>query len=98
MGGLQAIIESGQIVLIMLAVVVIEVMVLSIWWRWRRRGIPPLPLILNVGAGASLMVALYLALSGAHWHLLTVALLCALAFHCADLWQRWGGLAAATRS
>jgi hypothetical protein len=99
MGGLQTVIESGQIVIIMLAVVVVEVMALSIWWRFRQRGIPPLPLILNVGAGGSLMVALYLALSEAHWHLLTMALLCALAFHCADLWQRWGaGPAAATRS
>jgi len=90
MTGLQAFIESGQIVIVMLVVVAIEVLILLAWWRLRKRGIPPLALILNIGAGSSLMVALYLALSGAGWQALTIALLSALGFHCGDLWQRWG--------
>ncbi len=89
MSTVQWLIESGNIVLIMLAVVALEAGVLIGLWRRRRQGIAPMDLIANLGAGGSLMLALYWSLTDSDWRLLTATLLLALAFHSADLRRRW---------
>lgn len=86
---LQWLIESGTIVLIMLAVVVLEALALLQLWHRRRQGIPPADLLANLGAGGSLMLALYLVLTDADWPWLTAALLLSLACHSIDIGRRW---------
>lgn len=86
---MQSLIESGRIVDIVLGVLVLEVFLLAFWHRRTGRGIAALPAILNASAGGSLALALRAALTGAGWHWITVWLLCALAFHSADLARRW---------
>ena len=89
MAELQRLIESGNIVLIMLAVVALEALVLLVLWHSHRQGVAPLDLLANLGAGGSLMLALYLALTGADWRWLTAALLLSLACHSIDMLRRW---------
>ncbi len=86
---MQSLIESGRIVDIVLAVLVLEVVLLAFWHRRTGRGIAVLPAVLNAGAGGSLALALRAALTEAGWQWITVSLLCALAFHSADLARRW---------
>jgi hypothetical protein len=86
---LQALIESGRIVDIVLAVLVAEVFLLALWHRRTGRGVAPLPAFLNAGAGGSLALALRAALTDGGWQWITVWLLCALVFHSADLARRW---------
>lgn len=82
-------IESGQIVLIMLIFVAAEAIGCVLYWRVTGRGIAPLPLLLNLGAGGSLMAALWVSLSGAPWQWLMACLLSSLICHCADIAHRW---------
>lgn len=86
---MQALIESGRIVDIVLAVLVAEVFLLALWHRRTGRGVAALPAFLNAGAGASLALALRAALTDGGWRWVTVWLLCALVFHSADLVRRW---------
>ncbi|MFK7914569.1 MAG: hypothetical protein AB8B93_11705 [Pseudomonadales bacterium] len=86
---MQAIIESGAIVTVMLVFVAIEVVALIVYWRRTGRGIDPLSLVLNVGAGTSLMLALRSEILAHGWQTLAAWLICALFFHCADLLRRW---------
>lgn len=86
---MQALIESGRIVDIVLAVLVLEIVLLASWYRRTGRGIAPIPAVLNAGAGGSLALALRAALVDSGWQWITVWLLCALAFHTADLLRRW---------
>jgi hypothetical protein len=86
---LQPLIESGRIVDIILAVLAAEVFLLALWYRRTGRGVAPLSAFLNAGAGGSLALALRAALVDDGWQWITVWLLCALAFHSADLARRW---------
>lgn len=88
---MQALIESGRIVDIVLAVLVLEVVLLAYWHRRTGRGIAALPAVLNAGAGGSLAMALRAALTDGGWQWITVWLLSALVFHTADLLRRWSG-------
>jgi hypothetical protein len=86
---MQALIESGRIVDIVLAVLVIEIVLLALWHRRTGGGIAALPAFLNAGAGGSLALALRAALTDSGWQWVAAWLLCALAFHTADLVRRW---------
>lgn len=86
---LTELLESGGIVDIMVGFVVVEVVALLLYRRMTGRGIAPLSLLLNVGAGGSLMLALGAVLKNWGTAVLAACLLSALAFHVADLVQRW---------
>jgi hypothetical protein len=85
----QEIIQSGDIVLVMLGVVALEVLALVSLWLRSGRGVAPLPLLLNLGAGCSLMLALGATLKGFDWRLTASLLVVSGIFHLADLRQRW---------
>ncbi len=86
---MQAIIESGDIVLIMLMVVAVEAIALILYFRRTGRGVQPLSLLLNLGAGGSLMLALGAALKGFGWSITAALLVLSGVFHLADLSRRW---------
>lgn len=86
---MQDIIQSGNIVWIMLAVVVVEIVVLLNYWRRTGRGVRPMALLLNLGAGCSLMLALGATLKGYDWRLTASLLIVSGMFHLSDLRQRW---------
>ncbi|MEN7341657.1 MAG: hypothetical protein AAAFM81_01895 [Pseudomonadota bacterium] len=83
------IIDSGQIVTIMLLVVALEIVALVAWRMVTGRGLRIPAVLLNIGAGGSLMVALKLKFAGASWQWLALSLIAALCFHVADLAWRW---------
>lgn len=80
---------SGRIVDVLLILVMLEIAVIGVVRHRTGAGVATLPLLINVGSGASLMLALRLALVDAAWHWMGACLLAALAFHVADLAQRW---------
>lgn len=86
---LETLVTSGRVFDVMLAVVALEVIAVTGLWVLRRRGIPPLAFLTNLGAGGSLMLALWVQAHGLPWPWLAACLLAALAFHLADLAQRW---------
>ena len=86
---LQSLVTSGRVFDVMLAVVAVEVVAVLLLWALARRGIPPAAFVANIGAGGSLMVALWVQAQGLPWPWLAASLLAALAFHVADLVQRW---------
>ncbi len=73
---------TGRIVDGILALTVLEGCFLVLW---RRRT----DLLITLLAGLGLLAALRLALAGAAWPWLALALLAALAAHVADLARRW---------
>jgi hypothetical protein len=86
---MQDIIQSGNIVFIMLAVVVVEAGVLISYWKSTGRGVRPLSLLVNLGAGGSLMLALGATLKGYDWRITASLLVIAGIFHFLDVRQRW---------
>jgi hypothetical protein len=86
---MQEIIQSGNIVGFMLAVVVVEAIVLMAYWQRTGRGVGPTPLLLNLGAGISLMLALGATLKGFDWRLTATLLVVSGVFHLLDVRQRW---------
>lgn len=86
---MQTIIQNGDIVLVMLAVVVLEAVVLISYWRQTGKGVAPLSLLLNLGAGTSLMLALGATLKGFDWRVTAALLVCSAVFHGADVSRRW---------
>jgi hypothetical protein len=89
MSVIEELVTSGRIVDLMLIFILFEVLVIQWIRRSRGAGIPLLPLLVNIGAGGSVMLALRAELTGAGWNWVALCLLSALAFHVADLWQRW---------
>ena len=86
---MQAFIESGAIVDLILVLMAVEIVALNLWRRRSGRGIPTLQLLANIGAGGSILVALRFALTQSDWRLGAAALIASLVFHCADLACRW---------
>lgn len=80
-----ALLESGRLIDIILALMVIEAVALLVWRRRTGRGLSSAAILLNVAAGACLMGALRAAIvgAGASWILGGLAL--ALVMHMADL-------------
>jgi hypothetical protein len=89
MSVIEALVTSGRIVDLMLVFILFEIVVIQWIRRSRGGGIPLVNLLTNIGAGGSVMLALRAELTGAGWHWVALFLLSALAFHVADLWQRW---------
>lgn len=85
---------SGRAVDIMLAVVAIEALaLLALWYGRRRQGrsggrLSPLAVAGLLASGVCLMVALRLALTGAWWGYVALALLMAFLTHLLDLARR----------
>jgi hypothetical protein len=78
---MAALFASGRIIDAILLLTVLEAGFLL----WRRRA----DLVLTLLSGLGVMVALRLALAGADWRWLALALLASLAAHVADLKRRW---------
>jgi hypothetical protein len=86
---MQEIVQSGDIVIIMLAVVLVEAAVLIGYRASTGRGVPPRSLLINLGAGGSLMFALGATLKGFDWQVTASFLVVAGAFHFFDVRLRW---------
>ncbi|MEM1090531.1 MAG: hypothetical protein AAF552_14420 [Pseudomonadota bacterium] len=86
---MQEVIQSGNIVWVMLAVVVLEAITLIAYWQRTGRGVRPVSLLLNLGAGTSLMLALGATLKGFDWRVTAVLLVVSGVFHLSDVRQRW---------
>jgi hypothetical protein len=80
---------SGHIVDIVIALMVVEAAALITFHRLTGKGLNPRETITNLAAGICLFVALRLALTGAEWTWIGVALSAALLAHIADLTSRW---------
>jgi hypothetical protein len=72
---------NGRIIDVILLATALE----AAFLLWRRRA----DLLLTLLSGLGVMLALRLALAGADWEWLGLALLAALAAHLADLRRRW---------
>jgi hypothetical protein len=76
--------SSGRVVELVLALVVLEALALALWARKPlARWLPAL------GAGAGLLLGWRLALSGAPWVWVALALSAAGLAHGVDLWRLW---------
>lgn len=82
---IDAWIESGRIVDLILAMLALEAIGLA-WWRRARGGL--LPFLPGLAAGACLLLALRAATTAAAWPWIAVALLGALVAHLLDLGVR----------
>lgn len=83
--------SSGRIVEIILVLAALEGVALYLFWKRTGRGVSGRLLLPNLLAGLALMFAIYLALTGAWWGWLGLALLVALLAHVVDLAVRWRG-------
>ncbi len=79
---------DGRIVDTILVLVALEAVILVALAR-RSGRVRPAAILANLAAGAGLMVALRLALAGAAWPWIGLALAAALAAHLADICQRF---------
>ena len=85
---MQAFFSSGHVADLALLVLLLETLGLLLWQRRSGRG-PGVRAILSLALpGVALMVALRLALTGADWIWLALALVAALLAHVADVAQR----------
>jgi hypothetical protein len=80
---------GGRILDFILLAMLVEAGVL--WGIYRRfgRGLAPAALLPTIGSGFFVMLSMRLALGGAAWTLVALALLGALALHLVDLTVRW---------
>jgi hypothetical protein len=87
----EALIASGRIADVVLAVLVVEALALIVRHRRTGRGPAPAAVLANAAAGAALVLALKASLAG--WGVPAVALFLALGglAHGADLWIRLRG-------
>jgi hypothetical protein len=86
---MAALFANGRIVEAILLLVLLEAAALLVWHRRTGRGLPPGELLPALLAGAGLLAAWRLAIAGAAWPWLGLALLAALLAHLADLARRW---------
>jgi hypothetical protein len=86
---LRDLVQSGQIVDVILAILLLEVLLLLLYRRLRRRGPTYGAVIANALSGACLLLALRAALAGADPPSIAVWLVGALVAHLADLRCRW---------
>lgn len=86
---MQALIESGRIVELMLAFIALEIAILG-YLRLKRGMGPRLPaMLVNIGAGSCIMLALYCAQRDAAWQWIAMWLVLSLLCHVSDLFFRW---------
>lgn len=86
---MEALLTSGRIAELILALMAVEVAVLLFLWFRHGVGIRPLSLITNMAAGGSLVLALYVTLIGGSPYTLAAILLLSLVAHVADMAVRW---------
>ncbi|MCA3261180.1 MAG: hypothetical protein ING44_04500 [Telmatospirillum sp.] len=86
---LGELVQSGQLVELVLALVALEAAALLVYRFRTGRGPEPLGLVFNLAAGSALMLALRAALQDAGWTHVAAFLVLALAAHLADLARRW---------
>ncbi|MFN0218708.1 MAG: hypothetical protein ACKVP4_07855 [Hyphomicrobium sp.] len=80
---------SGRIADIVIALMAVEAVALIAYHRATGRGVNTSQVLSNLAAGVCLFLALRLALTGAPWTWIGVALVASLAAHLADLKSRW---------
>lgn len=85
-----ALLGSGHIADVLLAITALEGVALALFHRWTGRGISTAEIVGNLLSGAFLVLALRCALSEAPWPWLALCLLLALIAHLADLRARFG--------
>lgn len=86
---MDALLTSGRITELILALMAIEIAVLLLLWFRHGIGVRPLSLLANMVAGGSLVSALYVVLTGGSSGTLAVILLVSLIAHLADMATRW---------
>jgi hypothetical protein len=86
---LDSLIRDGTIVPLILGLMAVEAAALLVWRARTGTGPAPLPLLVNLAAGASLLGALWAALSGAGGPAVGGLLALALVAHLTDLALRW---------
>lgn len=86
---IRDLIESGQVIDLILAVLLLETLLLLLYRRVRGRGPGYGKVIANALSGACLLLALRAALAGAAPLWIALCLATALAAHLADLRCRW---------
>jgi hypothetical protein len=86
---LEPLFQSGRIADIVIAVMLVEAVLLAAYHRKTGLGIEPKQLLTNLAAGVALFVAVRLALTGAHWTSISMALGASFLAHLADLRSRW---------
>lgn len=87
---MEQLVRSGQVADVILACLVLEALALLAWRRLTGRGMPPADVLGLLLPGAFLVLALRLALTGAVWPLIPLALVAALGAHLFDLSRRLG--------
>lgn len=87
---MAALIASGRIVDLILALMVLEGIAIGLYWAAKGRGIAPLDLLVNLLAGVALLLAVRAALTGAAWQAIAALLAFAGVMHVLDLVRRWG--------
>ncbi len=85
---MEQLIRSGEVADVILACLVLEALVLLGWRRLSGRGMAAVEVLALLLPGVFLVLALRLALTGAAWPLISLALVAALAAHLFDLRHR----------
>lgn len=89
MAVISDLIESGQIIDVILALVALEALLLILVHKMSGRGPSPSRLLANLAAGSSLLLAVKAALVDAGPHVIAAMLLVSLLAHVWDLAMRW---------
>ncbi len=85
---MEALFVSGRIADIALGVMAVEAVILYALMAYIGRGVRYRAILANLAAGACLVVAVRLALVGANWKWIAVALVASLLAHSLDLMMR----------
>jgi hypothetical protein len=88
---MEALFASGHVADLILVVLVLESALLIAWHRRTGNGLVPRAVLALALPGVALVLALRLALTGAWWGWIALALLAAFAAHLADIALRWRG-------
>ena len=86
---MKALLADGRVLDGILAGMGLEACVLVALYRWGGRGVAPVAVLPNLGSGMCLLLAMRLALGGAWWGWVSLALLSALCLHLGDLRRQW---------
>jgi hypothetical protein len=86
---LRTALESGELIVAIVALMLIEALVLAVLWRRRSIGLPWRHFLGNLISGAALMLALRAALTLQPAEQIALWLLVALVAHLIDLRWRW---------
>jgi len=82
---LGAFVMSGRVIDVVLVVIAIEAALLAYFRIRHRLGSPVVRMCANLASGASLMIAIRLALTDAHWGLIMLCLMVSFIAHLTDI-------------